>query len=199
MRGYNITMKKIILAASAALALVLGFATPAQAAEPTHLPSPTVVDECGTENDRIELPEVEGAYYGWYDYSGTVTKPSWDEYGWEPGDELLVIAGPADWGTWTTPPTVDEGVYVDAYGNAGWWFPGFTDVPCLTEVTPVRPKWSDPAGAGNATWIYQDTEAYHYVIDYPANGRIRVTAYANPGYVFADGVQTRWGRLEANL
>lgn len=196
------------LAASLAVgALVaLGAAAPAHAVEdPIYLPAPVQVDECGTENDTIETPDVEGVLYGVYDYSGRTTAPSWDAYGWEAGDGILVIAGP-NGGTWffdDTPVEVEPSDYgVDSRGNVGWWFPAFTDAPCeaaaLIEVTPERPKWSDPAGPGNATWIYTDQASHHYVIDYPANGRIRVTAVANPGYVFADGAQTHWGRPEVN-
>lgn len=169
------------------------------APESVYLPSPVQNDGCGVETDpyaAFDLPTVEGVYYGIYNYSGTTTKPSWDEYGWEPGDAWLIIAGPDDWGQFETPPTVDDGVYVDSYGNAGWWFPAFSNELC--EVTPERPKWSDPAGAGNATWIFTDQPSHHYVISYPPNGRIRVTAVANEGYVFAEGAQTVWGRAELN-
>lgn len=193
-------MKKLSLVVAIAAALTLITApSAASAAEPTYLPSPTYVDECGTANDRIETPTVDGVIYGVYDYSGTTSKPYWDEYGWEPGDAHLVIAGRDDYSEWENPPAVDDGVYHDAYGNAGWWFPEFTDEPCPIVVTPERPKWSDPAGAGNATWLYVDQPSHYYVITYPPNGRIRVTAVANPGYVFTEDVQTVWGRPELNL
>lgn len=167
--------------------------------DPVYLPSPVQNDGCGVEADpyaAFDVPTVDGVIYGIYNYSGLTSKPSWDAYGWEPGDAWLIIAGPAE-GQFEVPPTVDEGVYVDAYGNAGWWFPAFSDEPC--EVTPVRPKWSDPAGAGNATWILTEQEGYSYEIRYPANGRIQVVAIADEGYVFPEGAQTRWGRFEQNL
>jgi hypothetical protein len=210
MKGYNV--KKIIAAFAAVLMgtgiALASVAAPASAVEePIVLPSPVQIDECGTENDRIETPEVDGVLYGVYNYTGS-TGTGWlanpaNNYGWEPGDSWLVIAGPDNWGFFDDTPTAPEGDYgVDSRGNIGWWFPAFTDAPCEVEpilVTPERPRWSDPAGPGNATVIYTDQPSHHYVITYPPNGRIRVTAIANEGYAFTEGAQTVWGRPEMNL
>jgi hypothetical protein len=203
-------MRKITVAVAIAAALTLIGAPSAAFAEeePIYLPAPVQVDGCGVEEDpyaAFDLPEVEGVFYGIYDYEGYYTSaPSWDEYGWEAGDGWLVIASPDDWSGFTDgygadyDVTVEESDYgVDSGGNVGWWFPAFSDAPC--EVTPERPTWSDPAGAGNATWLYVDQPSHHYVISYPPNGRIRVTAVANEGYVFTEGAQTVWGRPELNL
>jgi hypothetical protein len=210
-------MRKLttVVAIAAALTLIGAPSAAFAVDEPVVLPAPVQVDECGTENDRIETPEVADVLYGVYNYTGS-TGTGWlanpaNNYGWEPGDSWLVIAGPDDGsspygqGDWFFDdyPTAPEGDYgVDSRGNIGWWFPAFTDEPCATapvEVTPVRPRWSDPAGAGNATWLITEQVGYSYVIDYPANGRIRVTAVPDEGYVFPEGAQTHWGRYETNL
>ena len=202
-------MRKITVAVAIAAALTLIGAPSAAFAEeePIHLPAPVQVDECGTANDRIETPEVEDVFYGVYDY--TTEDNSWwldypeDNYGYEPGDSILVIATQDNWAPFDQPIDAEDPSGYDSAGSPGWWFPAFTDEPCesaaLIEVTPERPRWSDPAGPGNATWLYTDQVSHHYVISYPPNGRIRVTAVANDGYVFTEDAQTVWGRAETNL
>lgn len=200
-------MRKLSAVVAIVAALALGGAPAAASAEeaPIHLPAPVQVDECGTENDRIETPEVDGVFYGVYDYTG---QADWwagypaDNYGYEAGDAVLVIATQDNWSPFEQPIDAEDPSGYDSAGSPGWWFPAFTDEPCEvapTEVTPVRPKWSDPVGAGNAQWITTTQVGYHYEHSVTRNGRVRVDAVADPGFVFPEGVQTHWGRVEVNL
>lgn len=113
---------------------------------PIVLPAPVQVDECGTANDEVVVPEVDGVFYGVYDYGNIPAKPWWDEYNWESGDSIIVIASYDDWSAFGDDPIDPEDPSgIDSSGNPGWWFPAFTDVPC--PVTPTDPPVTvEPAG-----------------------------------------------------
>lgn len=102
------------------------------------LPAPVQVDECGTDNDTIIVPEIEGVFYGVYDYIGA-DGSGWeggpDGYDWEPGDAWVVIATQDNWRPFDEPIAPQGDYALDTAGSPGWWFPDFTDVPCPVEPT----------------------------------------------------------------
>ena len=194
---------RIIIAAIAALALLGVGVAPANAADPIYLPAPTQTELCadgGVYDDaHWNLPEVEDVFYGIYYYGTAYTSaPSWDEYGWEPGDQYLVIAGPDDWSSFN-----DHGITVevepsdygiDSGGNVGWWFPGFD--ACSIQAAAKAPTWVNPAGPNNLTPVFTDTEAYTYSVTRYSTGKVKVVATANPGYVLVG--TTQWQKLDSN-
>lgn len=184
-------MKKfpLVVAIVAALTLI-GAPSMASAAEPIHLPAPTQNADCS-----ITVPEVEGVTYGVYDYTGT-TGTGWiadtaNNYNWQPGDDIIVIASYSNWSPFGDDPIDAENPSgYDTDGNPGWWF----DNSCVITVTAPAPTWTDPAGPGNLQAHYTNTDAYYYVERRYSTGKLQVTAKARYGYVLTG--TTQWQKLD---
>lgn len=190
-------MKKIISAVAAvimAMSIALVAAAPASAnEEPLRLPAP-VQTGCGA--DSIDVPEVEGVTYGVYDYTGTdgsgwLANPEWN-YGWEPGDDIVVIASYSNWSAFGDDPIAPEGDYaLDSSGNPGWWFTN-----TCTVVQAQVPVWTDPS-TGNTTdgyWTAPEQEGVAYKVTRYSSGKVKIVASAQPGYVLVG--TTQWQRID---
>jgi hypothetical protein len=89
-------------------------------------------------------------------------------------------------------------------GTASWTFT-FTNVPCVTTVTPAAPTKIDLCVKANDTYTIPTTAGVTYFVNgvekvagtYPASGLVVITASANPGYVLAG--TTSWTFLFTNL
>jgi len=180
---------KLATALLAIAALTIVAAPSAHADDPLVLPAPTQNADC-----TINTPEVEGVFYGVYDYTSEhyTATPYWDEYGWEAGDDLLVIASYDNWAPFGDDPIAAENPGgIDSAGNPGWWFPN--DCDTVIEVTAVAPVFVNPAGPGNMHVVINTfAVGYHYVVSNPQPGKFKVTAVADEGYVLVG--QTYWSK-----
>lgn len=182
----------IIIAALAALTIIGAPSTAMASEEPIYLPAPTQ-----NADGSITVPEVEGVFYGVYDYTGTagtgwLADPA-DNYGWQAGDDIIVIASYEDWSAFGDDPIVAEDPSgVDSGGNPGWWFTNTS----VVEVTAKAPTYTNPAGPNNLVVNVTETEAYYYSIRRFSNGKVQITAIAKPGYVLVG--TTYWSKADTN-
>lgn len=162
-------------------------------AEPLVLPAPVLNADCS-----VTTPEVEGVTYGVYNYTNA-TKTGWladdaNNYGFEVGDDILVIASYSDWSSFGDDPIAAEApTGFDSEGNPGWWF----ENTCVQTVTPKAPTWVDPApGVGDAYWVAPEQAGVTYTQKRFSNGKVQIIAKAAPGYAFPAGVVTQWQKID---
>ncbi|WP_207454626.1 hypothetical protein [Desertivibrio insolitus] len=129
---------------------------------------PTPVDECGTANDKINVPDSTDKYFYsapvYADRKGSVTVTAKDGYVFEGGKTQL---------------------------NYDFTF---TNVPCEvppTVVTPTVPTKVDECGTANDKIVVPaDTDKYTYGAPVIKDGKGSVTVTAKDGYVFEGGKTT---------
>ncbi|MDF0514837.1 hypothetical protein PX701_14490 [Agromyces sp. H3Y2-19a] len=132
---------------------------------------PTMVDLCGTANDGYTVPSDTDDY-------------SWSTTGSVAEGKVVVTATPA------------EG-YVFEEGSQSEWTFVFTNEPCAEQpevvTIEIGPRSVDACGTANdGHYLPEDTDAITWNVTSVEPGVVTVTATANPGYVFAEGVQTSW-------
>ncbi|HEU4808847.1 MAG TPA: hypothetical protein VFT01_11345, partial [Homoserinimonas sp.] len=135
-------------------------------------PAPTSVDVCGTENDKVNLPQSNQVSYAKTDQRNG-------------GVGTVIVTASAKPGF-----ALKDGV------TKSWTFT-FTNEPCdgVISVFPA-PTASDVCGTANDGFsVPAHSDEVSYVVDDQRThgvGTVTVTATANAGFTFADNVRTVW-------
>lgn len=135
-------------------------------------PAPTSSDVCGTNNDRVNLPQSSQVNYVEDDQRAN-------------GVGIVIVTASAKPGF-----TLKDGV------NKSWTFT-FTNKPCDGTISAIPAATaSDVCGTANDRLSVpaHTNEVRYVVVDQRTHGvgTVTVTATANAGFTLADGMQTVW-------